>query len=74
MSRPRLPAATGLTRAQYSGWACVWCGASLQGGAIPAGRAIGSIGAHRLDVDVYQCKPGQGCNRLRGTRKAGGTT
>ncbi|UXY28569.1 hypothetical protein [Streptomyces sp. HUAS TT20] len=69
-----LPSALDLTRAQYSGWACVRCHASLQNGAVPAGRARGSIGAHALDVDVYQCKPGHGCNQPRGTRKAGGTT
>lgn len=50
-----LPSALDLTRAQYSGWACVWCGATLQNGATPAGRACGSSGAHVLDVDVYQC-------------------
>ncbi|MET8449334.1 hypothetical protein [Streptomyces sp. NPDC005209] len=68
------PDAATLTRAQHSGWACVWCHASLQNGAIPAGRAVGSIGAHRMDVDVYQCKPGHGCNQPRASRKAGGTT
>jgi hypothetical protein len=50
-----LPDARHLTRAQYAGWACVWCGRPLTTGATLAGRAVGSIGAHRLDVDVYQC-------------------
>ncbi|MER6064816.1 hypothetical protein ABT167_27315 [Streptomyces sp. NPDC001792] len=54
-----------MSRAVYSGWACVWCGASLQRGGEPAGRARGSVGAHVLDVDVYQCLPGAGCSSLR---------
>lgn len=56
-----LPDAARLPRAVYSGWACVWCGASLLPGGAPAGRARGQIGAVRLDVDVYQCLPGRGC-------------
>ncbi|MEU8728781.1 hypothetical protein AB0C68_05295 [Streptomyces tendae] len=56
-----LPDAAALSRAVYSGWACVHCGASLARGGAPAGRAIGQIGAVRLDVDVYQCLPGRGC-------------
>ena len=56
-----LPDAAGLSRAVYSGWACVRCGASLAAGGAPAGRARGQIGAVRLDVDVYQCLPGHGC-------------
>jgi hypothetical protein len=57
-----LPDAAELTRAQHSGWACVRCGASLARGGVLAGRARGSIGAHRMDVDVYMCLPGRGCN------------
>lgn len=53
MSSPRLPDATSLTRAQYSGWACVWCRKPLKAGAVPAGRAQGRIGAHDMSVDVY---------------------
>lgn len=55
MTRP-LPPATTLTRAQYSGWACVWCGNSLQNGGVPAGRAQGRIGAHDMGVQVYACR------------------
>ncbi|GGW15694.1 hypothetical protein GCM10018980_52190 [Streptomyces capoamus] len=50
-----LPPATELTRAQHSGWACVWCTASLQAGGVPAGRAEGRSGAHDLSVQVYAC-------------------
>jgi hypothetical protein len=60
-----LPSALDLTPAQYSGWACCLCGASLRNGGAPAGRARGSIGAHVLDVDVYRCPPGAGCSFLR---------
>ncbi|MFC9465221.1 hypothetical protein [Streptomyces coelicoflavus] len=56
-----LPDAAHLSRAVYSGWACVRCGASLAAGGAPAGRARGQIGAVRLDVDVYQCLPGRDC-------------
>jgi hypothetical protein len=51
-----LPPANLLTYAQYSGWACVWCGASLQNGGVLAGRAQGSVGAHDMSVDVYACR------------------
>lgn len=54
MSR-RLPDATDLTRAQYSGWACVWCGIKLDKGAVSQGRVTGQAGAHRLDIEVYAC-------------------
>lgn len=56
-----LPDAASLSRAVYSGWACVLCGASLAQGGVPAGRARGQIGAVRMDVDVYRCRPGRGC-------------
>lgn len=49
------PPATELNLAQYSGWACCWCTASLQNGGVPAGRAVGKVGAHDLSVDVYAC-------------------
>lgn len=52
---PELPPATELTRAQYSGWACVYCRAPLDKGAVFAGRAQGSSGAHDLSVEVYAC-------------------
>lgn len=55
MSRP-LPPANALTRAQYSGWACCWCGASLlRSGGSSVGVARGRSGAHVLDVEVYAC-------------------
>ncbi|MCZ9341358.1 hypothetical protein NGM37_26710 [Streptomyces sp. TRM76130] len=58
----KLPSAVDLPRARYSGWACVHCGASLRRVlAVPAGRATGSMGAHDMSVDVYQCPPGHGC-------------
>ncbi|WP_272590368.1 hypothetical protein [Streptomyces sp. M92] len=60
-----LPDAARLSRAVYSGWACVRCGASLAKGGIPAGRAVGRIGSVRMDVDVYQCRPGTGCSGHR---------
>ncbi|MFF7982264.1 hypothetical protein ACFZDK_24570 [Streptomyces sp. NPDC007901] len=50
-----LPDATKLTRAQHSGWACVFCHAGLWKGAVKAGRAVGFIGAHDLSIDVYAC-------------------
>ncbi|MFH9816126.1 hypothetical protein [Streptomyces sp. NPDC017230] len=65
MSARTLPDASRLSRAVYSGWACVWCSASLARGGVPAGRARGQIGAHRMDVDVYQCRPGTGCHARR---------
>lgn len=56
--QPKPPPATELTRAQYDGWACCWCGQSLlQKGGRPAGRAQGRAGAHDLSVDVYECGP-----------------
>lgn len=62
------PPATELSRAQYSGWACCWCSASLlQNGGVPAGRAQGKVGAHDLSVDVYACAT---CARQRGVPSA----
>lgn len=52
---PRVPSARELTRAQYSGWACVYCSADLSKGAVSAGRSQGSVGAHDLSVEVYAC-------------------
>ena len=54
---PKPPPATDLTRAQYDGWACCWCGGSLWEGARSAGVARGSVGAHVLDIEVYECGP-----------------
>lgn len=50
-----LPAATSLTYRQYQGWDCVWCGKQLTTGAVSAGRAQGSSGAHDLSIEVYAC-------------------
>ncbi|MFR0359076.1 hypothetical protein [Streptomyces sediminimaris] len=64
---PEPPAAVDLTRAQYAGWACCWCGRSLLHvrGAVSAGTARGTVGAVVLDVDVYGCPPGEGCGPYR---------
>jgi hypothetical protein len=51
----RLPPAPDLTWAQYSGWACVFCRVRLSKGAVSAGRAEGSCGAHDLSVEVFAC-------------------
>lgn len=60
----KLPGAATLGRAVYSGWACVWCGRGLLNvKARLAGRAVGSVGATVLDVDVYECASG-GCAEL----------
>ena len=50
-----LPSALDLPTPQYSGWACVWCGASLQNGAVSAGRAEGRMGAHDMSIEVFSC-------------------
>lgn len=56
MNRRALPSAKALTYAQFSGWACCWCGTSLlRAGGISAGVARGSSVAHILDVEVYAC-------------------
>jgi predicted RNA-binding Zn-ribbon protein involved in translation (DUF1610 family) len=52
-----MPPAAELTRAQYSGWACCWCGAALWAGARSAGIARGRSGVHVLDVEVFECSP-----------------
>ncbi|MGR3871002.1 hypothetical protein ACUXZZ_20710 [Streptomyces graminifolii] len=59
MTAPALPSALDLTRPQFDGWACVWCGVPLMGmaGVTSAGRAEGQIGAHDLGVEVYACAP-----------------
>lgn len=51
------PAAIELNYEQYSGRACCWCGTRLWRGAVSAGIARGSIGAHVLDIEVYACSP-----------------
>lgn len=57
---------TELTWAQYAGWACCLCGASLAAkGGVLAGRVTGRSGAHDLSVDVYACPPSSGCGPQR---------
>lgn len=53
----QIPSALDLTHAQRSGWACVWCGASLAQApdAVLVGKTRGSLGTHVLDGDVYGC-------------------
>ncbi|MEV7389645.1 hypothetical protein [Streptomyces sp. NPDC091215] len=53
--RPPLPSALDLTRAQFDGWACVWCGMPLRKGAVSAGRAEGMLGEHDMSIEVYAC-------------------
>ncbi|MEV0183796.1 hypothetical protein AB0I54_31610 [Streptomyces sp. NPDC050625] len=73
MTRGTLPHPRNLTHRQYTGWACVWCGTSLMDvKARPAGRAVGSIGAVVMDVDVYECAAG-GCAELRAENEQTGT-
>lgn len=51
------PAVSDLSYAQYSGWACCWCGMCLLNvtGVESAGIARGRQGAHVLDIEVYAC-------------------
>lgn len=53
MTRAPLPSADSLTRPQYNGWACVWCGKELWHGAVSAGRAEWTQGTG--DIEVYAC-------------------
>jgi hypothetical protein len=56
MSAPvELPATSELSYWQYTGWDCVWCGKRLTTGAVSAGIARGSSGAHIFDTEVYAC-------------------
>jgi len=52
-----LPVVEELTRAQFDGWACVWCGTPLGKGAVSAGRSEGHLGNHDLSIEVYACPP-----------------
>ncbi|MFJ3310293.1 hypothetical protein ACIPSA_46340 [Streptomyces sp. NPDC086549] len=73
-TKAEIPHPRDLTRAQYTGWACVWCGRRLlDAKARLAGRAIGSIGAVVMDVDVYECADEQGCAALRLENEQTGT-
>jgi hypothetical protein len=73
-----LPSALDLTRPQFDGWACVWCGIPLMGmeGVTSAGRAEGRMGAHDMGVEVYACPactvapmtPAERARALRGRR------
>lgn len=60
-----LPDAWDLPRPRYSGWACVWCGASLMAGGRSAGIAQ-SVRGERYAVEVYECLPGRGCDETPG--------
>lgn len=51
----RLPSALDLTRPQFDGRACVWCGIPLWKNAVSAGRSEGRLGVHDLSVEVYAC-------------------
>ena len=52
-----IPNAADLVYAQSQGWACVWCGVSLDGqtGAHHIGYARGQQGAHNLDCEAWSC-------------------
>jgi hypothetical protein len=65
-----VPAATELSRAQYSGWACVFCSARLDKGAVSVGRTEGHIGSVDLSVEVYACS---GCAVTFGFSRQGGS-
>jgi hypothetical protein len=47
------PPVTTLTYAQKAGWACCFCEGDIWTGAVSAGRALGTSGAHDLSVEVY---------------------
>lgn len=55
MSAPALPSTSDLSYWQYKGWDCVWCGKRLTVGAVSAGIARGSSGAHVFDTKVWAC-------------------
>jgi hypothetical protein len=65
-----VPAATELSRAQYSGWACVFCSARLGKGAVSVGRTEGRVGSVDLSVEVYACP---GCAVTFGFSRQGGS-
>lgn len=53
---PDPPPVGDLSKAQYDGWACCWCGSSLLSvKAVPAGVSRGSSGVHVLDIEVWAC-------------------
>ncbi|MGW3152381.1 hypothetical protein ACWDG1_49065 [Streptomyces sp. NPDC001177] len=73
-SKTAIPHPRDLTRRQYAGWACVWCGRGLlRVKAQLAGRSVGSIGAVVMDVDVYECADGA-CAELRAENEQTGTS
>jgi len=53
--KPEPPPVSQLSKAQYDGWACCWCGKDIWSGAVSAGIARGRQGAVVLDVEVYAC-------------------
>lgn len=53
---PEPPPVRQLTKAQYDGWACCWCGKSLLDcGGTSVGVSRGQQGAVVLDIEVYAC-------------------
>lgn len=54
MNRP-IPSALDLTRRQWDGLDCVWCGTYMPTGAVTVGRAEGHVGAVDLGIEVYAC-------------------
>jgi len=56
---PTPPPVSELSKAQYDGWACCWCGKDLLGvrGTVSAGIARGLSGVHVLDIEVWACGP-----------------
>ncbi|GGW29422.1 hypothetical protein [Streptomyces xantholiticus] len=50
-----IPPAADLSWEAYAGRACYACEKQLTVGAVLVGRAVGRMGAHVLDIDVYAC-------------------
>ena len=53
--KPQPPPVHQLSKAQYDGWACCWCGKALWSGAVSAGISRGRQGACVLDIEVHAC-------------------
>lgn len=56
---PSPPPVSQLSKAQYAGWNCCWCNASLMNvrSTVSAGISRGNSGAHVLDSEVFACGP-----------------
>lgn len=50
-----IPPVEDLTWEQSAGRACYACGRPLMHGAISGGWAVGRLGAHALNVEVWAC-------------------